>query len=265
MFMTHFGRYFIFVWMLVFSCSMVIKAQTTSADFVHQTSVTTDLKAPSRIAINTSGIVFVADDFTKQIKKFDNSSNYLGMFDYIGQAVSLAFSDANILFVGDGENNKITRIDADGNQTVIYSGVIFPSDMVTSPDNLLYVVDGITNKVLVMDFGGNIIRTIGSGILLAPRCIAFDRQNNRIIVSEHGGVGTSFNLHAEIRIFDLIGTLISTFGGYGNTDGKFYRIQGMTIGQCGNIYVSDDFQGAISVFISPELLGIYINPDEIEQ
>ncbi|MEI6852944.1 MAG: PKD domain-containing protein, partial [Bacteroidota bacterium] len=137
-----------------------------------------------------------------------------------------------------------------GSVSVIYSSLIFPSDMVTGSDNLLYVVDGISKKVLVMDFAGNMIRTIGSGVLLAPRCIAFDRQNHRIIVTEHGGVGTGTNLHAEIRIFGLTGNLITTFGGYGNAAGKFYRIQGITVGRCGNIYVCDNFQGMISVFNS---------------
>ena len=234
---------------LVFSTGWV-SAQTSPTDFIHSNTINGELNAPSRMCITPDGNIYVADAYTKTIKKFNSTGNYLGLVDYDGVPLSIAISDNNCLFVGDVSKNKITRINSDGSKSIIYTGLIFPTDMVTGPDNQLYVVDGFSNKVIVMDFGGNIIRTIGTGVLLAPRCIAYDRQNQHIIVSEHGGVGTGFNLHAEIRIFGLTGNLISTFGGYGNVDGKFYRIQGLTVGKCGNIYVCDNYQGMISVFNS---------------
>lgn len=227
---------------------MAVKSQIGPSDFVHQNCITDELKAPSRIAVDNSGNICVADAGSNQILKYGPSGSYLGAIPFNGFPLSVAFSDNGRMFIGDDKNSKITRVDPDGSNTVIYSAPVFPSDMVAGPDNLLYVVDGISKTVLVMDFSGNIVRSIGSGILLSPRCIAYDRQNKRIIVSEHGGVGTGINLHAEIRIFELTGNLVSTFGGYGNTDGKFYRIQGLAIGKCGNIYVSDAYQGMVSVF-----------------
>jgi PKD repeat protein len=230
--------------------AFVATAQTLPTDFVHEGSINSGLNAPSRMAISSTGFVYVADSYAKLIKKYDASGNYLGILPFAGVPLSIAISDNNNIFIGDADNSSITRLAPDGSVSVIYSALIFPFDMVIGTDNLLYVVDGISKKVLVMDFAGNIVRTIGSGVLLAPRCIAFDRQNHRIIVTEHGGVGTGTNLHAEIRIFGLTGNLITTFGGYGNALGKFYRIQGITVGRCGNIYVSDNFQGMISVFNS---------------
>lgn len=236
------------LFLLLFIFITDIFAQNVPGDFSHQKSVTDNLSAPVRMAISNSGYVYVTDAYNKQIKKFDLSGNFIGNVNFQGVPLSVAVSDNNALFVGDGNNGRIFRIDHNGSQTEIYTASLFPSDMVTGPDNLLYIVDEKLKCVLVIDFGGNLVRTIGAGVLLAPTSIAYDRENKRIIVSEHGGVGTGFNLHSEIRIFSLTGTLISTFGGYGNANGKFYRTQGMTVGRCGNIYVSDPFQGMISVF-----------------
>jgi PKD repeat protein len=245
--LCHLKKHIVIFFLLAWG-SIAINAQNLPSDFVHQSSINSDLNAPAKMAISSSGDVYVTDSYAGAIKKYDASGNYLQTLPYSGVPVSIAISDNNTQFIGDAENSKITRITPDGTQTLIYSSLVFPADMVAGPDNHLYVVDGISNKVLVLDFAGNLISSIGSGILLAPRCITFDRQNHRIIVSEHGGVGNGFNLHSEIRIFGLSGNLISTFGGYGNANGKFYRIQGMTMGRCGNIYVSDNFQGMISVF-----------------
>jgi PKD repeat protein len=242
------NKHFVLIILFAFFSALSVKSQIGSADFVHQYSITDELKAPSRLAVDNSGNICVADAGSNQILKYGPSGNYLGVIPFNGFPLSLAFSDNGRLFIGDDKNSKITRLDPDGSNTIIYSAPVFPSDMVAGPDNLLYVVDAISKTVLVMDFSGNIVRSIGSGILLSPRCIAYDRQNKRIIVSEHGGVGTGTNLHAEIRIFELTGNLVSTFGGYGNTDGKFYRIQGLAIGKCGNIYASDAYQGMVSVF-----------------
>ena len=51
-----------------------------------------------------------------------------------------------------------------------------------------------------------------------------------------------------IYIFDLDGGLINNFGCFGTDDSEFQRIQGITVGACGNIYAVDPFLGRINVF-----------------
>ncbi|MFZ4399130.1 MAG: T9SS type A sorting domain-containing protein [Bacteroidales bacterium] len=233
---------------LLFILNFAALSQTNSGDFSHNISITQELKVPVRAAIDKAGNIYVTDASQKCIVQFDTSWNYVGKI-YVGEnPTSIAFSDNNTMFIGDYNNGKIYKRLSDGTISVIYTDTIYPSSMVVSPINELYVVDSRSKKVLVLDFSGNLIRTIGGGIFLYPTGIAFDRKNNRIIVAEHGGFGNGFNLHAEIRIFGTSGNLISTFGGWGNSAGKFYRIQGLTVGRCGNIYVTDPYQGNISVF-----------------
>jgi hypothetical protein len=102
--------------------------------------------------------------------------------------------------------------------------------------------------VVVLNLSGNLVRTIGAGTLTFPTGIAFDKKNNRILVAEHGGIGTGFNPVVKIRIYGLTGNLITSFGSHGYGDGKFYRIQGLATGRCGEIYVPEPYQGNVSVF-----------------
>ena len=223
-------------------------AQSNSGDFVNSASIIQELNIPVRTAIDNKGSIFVTDASQKCIVQFDSLWNYIGKI-YIGvEPTSIAISGNNTMFVGDYHNGKIYKRLSNGTVSVIYSDTIFPSAMVVSPVNELYVVDSRSKRVLVMNFTGTVLRTFGSGVFLFPTGIAFDSKNNRVIVSEHGGFGNGFNLHTEIRIFSTTGNLISTFGGWGNSPGKFYRVQGLTVGRCGNIYVTDPYQGNISVF-----------------
>ena len=233
---------------LIFILGFKAFSQTNPGDFVNSISINQELKVPVRAAIDTTGNIYVTDASQKCIVQYDALWNYVGKI-YVGEdPTSIAISDNNTMFVGDYHNGIIYKRLPNGTTSIIYNGTLFPSSMVVSPINELYVVDSRSKKVLVMDFAGNVVRTFGSGIFLFPTGIAFDRKNNRVIVSEHGGFGDGFNLHTEIRIFGTSGNLISTFGGWGNSPGKFYRIQGLTVGRCGNIYVTDPYQGNISVF-----------------
>ena len=51
-----------------------------------------------------------------------------------------------------------------------------------------------------------------------------------------------------IYIFDIEGNLINNFGCFGTKNGLFHRIQGITVGACGNIYAVDPYLGRVSVF-----------------
>lgn len=222
----------------------ISNAQST----IHVSSLTQSLKAPIRLAIDNSDKIYVTDAMRKNIAMYDISGNFLGTITPGGYPISIAINDANEIFIGDGENGNISKLDANGVAHIFYAGTLFPSSMTFSPDGLLYVVDSKQNQVIVLDQTGSIVQTIGAGTLIYPTGIAYDNKNNRILVSEHGGVGTGFNPIVKIWIFDLQGNLINNFGSHGSGDGQFYRIQGITVGRCGIIFVPDPFQGNVSIF-----------------
>jgi len=211
-------------------------------------SVTQGLKSPVRLAIDHQDIVYVTDAYQKCIVKYSNSGEFLGTIEPGGQPISIAINDANQIFIGDGETGAILKLDEKGTATEFCSETLFPSSMVFGPDNLLYVVDSKLKTVVVLDMTGSVVRTIGEGTLVFPTGIAFSHMNDRICVSEHGGIGTGFKPVVKIWTFDLHGGLVGSVGSHGSGDGQFYRIQGLAAGRCGKIYATDPFQGTISVF-----------------
>ncbi|MFC2086438.1 NHL repeat-containing protein, partial [Bacteroidota bacterium] len=231
---------FLTIFMLEYSCY--------SQDFNHVSRITDGLDAPLRLAVDNMDNVYITDTYQKNIVKYDADGNFLGTIEPDGKPISIAINKENLIVYGDGENSKVIKLNPDGTSDVIYSDPLYPSSMVISPDNLLYIVDNLSKQVLVLDLNGNLIQTFGNDILLLPSGIAYDQYNDRILVAEHGGIGSGFNLTAEIKVFDPQGNLVNTIGSYGNGDGEFYRIQGIALGPCGNIYAIDSYQGKISVF-----------------
>lgn len=223
-----------------------IQGQVTSGDFQYATSVSAGLQSPARMAIDHNDNIYVTDVYAKNIKKYDPAGNLISTIVIDGSPLSVAVNSNNILFVGDAVTGNILKINSNGTSSIFYSGTVFPNSMTFSQDNHLYIADSKLRKVLVLNASGQFVQSIGEGTLIFPTGINYDQKNNRIIVGEHGA--DNDNLQTRVYIYALNGTLINMLGLYGNGNGKFYRVQGVTAGRCGNIYVCEPFQGNISVF-----------------
>ncbi len=226
-----------------------LNAQEVSYAPSHLFSVTQGLHSPVRIAIDNRDIIYVTDALQKNIARYDTLGTLLGVIEPGGAPISIAINNNNQIFIGDGKSGAILKLDEVGVATEIYTETVFPSSMAFGSDNsLLYVVDSKLKKVIVLDLDGNVIQIIGDGVFLSPTGIAVDTDNDRVYVSEHGGLGTGFKPTVKIWIFDLEGNLLDSYGKHGKLEGQFYRIQGLAIGRCGSLYATDPFQGTVSIF-----------------
>ncbi len=238
--------------------SIAILCNTTNAQEVsysaepysteHLFSVTPGLQAPVRIAINNQDIIYVTDALQKHISKYDTSGTFLGVIEPGGVPISIAINNEDQLFIGDAKTGAILKLDELGVATEFYTETVFPSSMVFGRNNLLYVVDSKLKQVIVLNEAGNITQTIGNGTFVFPTGIAYDPLNELIYVSEHGGIGTGFKPTVKIWIFDLEGNLLDSYGSHGKAEGQFYRIQGLAVGRCGDLFATDPFQGTVSIF-----------------
>ena len=224
-----------------------IFAQVTPADIVYVSRIDTGIQAPLRLAVDKMDNRYVTDAKTNSVFKYDVSGNLLENFVTGGSPISLAINSNNQIYIGE-EGGRIIKIDANGSTTVFYTDTIYPSDMTFSPDNLLYIVDSKSKRVIVLDVSGKMIQSFGLGTLIYPTSIAYDAKNERVFVGEHGGINGGFTATCKVWVFDLLGNQTTFFGRGGNGNGKFYRIQGVAIGKCGNIYVNDPYQGNVSIF-----------------
>ena len=223
-----------------------IHAQVTTGDFQYSSSITGSLQAPGRMAIDNNDNVYVIDTYTSNINKYDPAANLISTITLGFKPVSIAVNSYGEIFAGDATSGNIYKLSSNGASSLFYSGSAYPNGLSFSPSDQLYVSDSKLGKILVISNSGTLIQSIGQGTLNFPTGICYDRKNDRIVVGEQGA--TENNLQTRVYIYALDGTLINVLGSYGNTDGKFYRIQGITVGRCGNIYVCDAFLGRVSVY-----------------
>lgn len=236
------------LWILFLAVSPALFAQSAQSIVTHNLSIPNNLVSPVRMAVDHDDVIYVSDFATKDIRKFDIAGNFLGTLVFAGSPLSLAINSANQVFIGDDQTGIIYKTDAGGSVSVFYTSCLFPASMAFDNDDNLYIADSKLQEVHVVSPSGELIRTIGTGLLIYPTGIVYDPENARVYVAEHGGIGNGFDLHAEIRVFDTAGNPLSTIGSYGSGDGEFYRVQGIRTNRCGNLFAVDSYQGQISIF-----------------
>lgn len=238
-----------------------LKAQYETSNFGSINLITDGLNAPGRMAIDSNDNIYVTDAIQKTVVKYNAQGLIQKTLTTDINPLSIAINGKNQLFVSDQTTGDIYTIHADGTKTIFYTGLSFPASMVFGSNNILYVVDSQKKTVFGIDVSGSVVKEFTFSAFTYPTGIAFDKQNNRIIVSEHGGIGpddyycksnnfqvSSWGTNASIYIFDVEGNKINQFGCFGTQDGRTQRIQGITVGTCGNIYAVDPYLGRINVY-----------------
>ena len=255
---------------VVFFCGLTLSySQYQPTDFNASQIINDQLFAPGRIAIDSKDNIYVTDTFQRNIKLYDDQGSYVETIATHLNPASIALNEKNDLFIADKSTGDIYKL-RHGNLTLFYTGLEFPSDMAYGTNKVLYIVDSKLKKVIGLDRYANVVLEIMYSTFTFPTGIAYDPVNEHIIVSEHGGVGEdvqtcggggcslcwgSTGPLTTIYIFDLAGTLQTTFGCFGTSDGLFQRIQGLAVDAMGNIFATDPYLGRVSVFDS---LGTFI-------
>lgn len=249
---------------IVFVLQTNTNAQNTPTNVTHLLSLSNGLSAPFRIAVKSTGTIYISDVSQNNVVKYDKSFNLIGAFNIGIKPTALAINSSDNLFVGDSETGIIYKLDGNENATEFSTVINSASSMVFDKNDLLYVVDDKLKQVTVLDTDGNFMHSMGYGDFVQPTGITYDNINDRILVSEHGGIGPDVGGGmmgggyplTKVWIFDTDGNELTEIGEGGSDDGQFYRIQGMALSQNGTVYVTDPYQGQISIF---ENNGVFLN------
>jgi PKD repeat protein len=256
------NKFILIIIVLVFVLQTNTKAQNTPSNASHFLSISDGVTAPFRLAVKSDGTIYVTDVSQNNVVKYDDSYSLNSSFNVGTKPAALAINSHDEVFVGDIETGIIYKLDAADNSTIFSTVVNSTPSMIFDNDDFLYVVDSKLKQVTVIDSDGNFIRSIGSELFVQPTAITYDSINERIFVSEHGGIGpnvggmTGDYPLTQIWIFDTNGNQLGAIGEGGSDDGEFYRIQGMTISTNGTIYVVDPYQANINIF---EENGTFLN------
>jgi sugar lactone lactonase YvrE len=167
--------------------------------------------APSGIAVDSEGVIYVADSLNDRIQKFDSAGRFIakwgpkneGTWDF-SYPTDIAFDSVGNIYIADSGNDKIQKFDKNGR--------------------------------FITKWG---IHGTADGQFDEPRRIAIDRLNNIYVVDSNNG---------RIQKFDDNGKFLTKWGTWGESDGLFSLPAGICIDREGKIYISDQNADRIQVF-----------------
>ncbi len=223
-----------------------------------------EFKAPTGIALDKDGHIYVADTDNHSIQKFDKDGKFLarwggepsgqdGQFYY---PRGLAIGPEGEVYVSDSGNNRIQKFDAEGNVMRAWGKFGFawrgadmgkfdvPWGVATDREGNLYVSDTSNSRIQKFKSDGTPLLKWGrdgsfDGAFFFPRGVTVDFVGNIYVADESNN---------RIQKFDARGSFLAKWGKEGNGPGQFKAPWGVACDKLGNVYVVDSGNHRIQKF-----------------
>ena len=216
------------------------------------------LGTPYGLAVDSKGLVYVADTKVGAVFIFDPESKDVGFIKHgvdahFGRIFGLAIDDADRLFVSDGQYNHVLVFNKDHKLEAQFGEGFMsdPAGMAIDEENrFLYVANTGTDQILVFDADTfKLLRKIGTAgknhTLTTPG--DFSKPTN-VAVDEDGNLYVTDTLNDRVEEFDADGSFIRTFGKNGDGPGDFMRPKGIAVDCDGHVWVADAGSNRLQVF-----------------
>lgn len=210
--------------------------------------------APSGIAPNGNGEVFVADADLGLVARLDRDGNPrppigLGL---LKRPTGLARdAERDILYVADTYAHDVKAFDRDGRLVATLGRRGEAPGEFNYPTHLafargeLYVTDTMNSRVQVLRPDGSAApRRIGTrglfiGNLVRPKGVAVDGEGNVYVIE---------SFYDTLLVFNRDGEFLMPIGGTGVATGRFYLPSGVWTDERNRVYIADMFNGRVVVF-----------------
>jgi DNA-binding beta-propeller fold protein YncE len=222
------------------------------------------LRAPTYIAINKKGNVYVSDKTLHSIFIFGRDGKFISKFlpdgnpDFKWAPTGMAFDDDGNLYVTDLlKDHRVLVFDSDGKLKKKFGATFmvnknneapgkfyFPNGVFVDRDNRIFVADSNNRRVQVFSPQGKFLYLIPTGGL--PRGIAIDKSNRLYVVD---GLGHNITVYKKTAKKDRS---IATFGSQGRQFGQFMYPNGLALNESGSrVFVTDRENHRVQVWVWP--------------
>lgn len=245
---------------LFFAAASPVRAEPAATEAAtHVRDLTGGFVAPTDVAVDAAGRVYVLDGVNLRVVVFDANGTRVATREGVGTAgedgdrpTGLAVSGGGRIYVADPGGHCVRVLGGGGGDAVWAlpagaEGPSNPTDVVLDEGGgHAYVLDNDNHRVHVLDLAsGRVAASFGANgsgrrQFLYPYLGAFDAARGRLLVVEV--------LNARVQLLDRGGGFVGFVGSFGVDRGHFYRPKGVAVDGTGRIYVSDGYQGAIQVF-----------------
>lgn len=222
------------------------------------------LLAPSGIAVDATGVIFVSDAQQGRVYGYDRNGALLlllgrgqvltpgtGLGD-LSSPAGLAVDNArNRLYVADIYAQKIKvfsnagfHLFDIGNAGKPGDNFKFPIAVAVDAAGTLYVVDSLRSRVYLFDPDGNFLRGFsmrdaGPGMSIKPKGIAVDSE---------GHIYVADAVNSSVLVFNNDGSLALNWGRTGRLIGEFWTPTDIFIDDQDYIYIADQTNSRVQVF-----------------
>lgn len=169
--------------------------------------------------------------------------------DAIERPMSVAPSrDGTRLYVSDYEQARVVVFDFENRRMESLADptapFVKPFGVAVDADDNVYVVDSAAKLVRVFDAQKAFRRNIEATQFERPTGIAVDSPNGRIYVVDSS---RKDSLNHVVHVLAIDGTYLTSLGGQGTDEGKFFFPTYVTIDSSGNLYVTDTLNSRVQV------------------
>jgi len=187
-------------------------------------------QSPEDLVIDAQDNIFFTDDDSGGLWEFTNDGKprlVAGQDKNLISTEGIALAPDGSLLVGDGEEHKVFRVTRDGQVSDFLGteyGITKPESMVYDDHGNLYIADNEDNVLYMLDATRKLHRIIDRKDLFSPETIYFARGSLYITDSRNG----------KLYVY-APGEELKTIAAFG---GQLKNVQGVTVDDAGNIFVS---------------------------
>lgn len=199
------------------------------------------LSAPTGLVFDQSGNLYVANNGTNSITKFDSNGNYTSTISSnLIQPEGLAIDSSGNLYAANSGGDSVSQFDPSGNFIKsITINIHGPNGISFDSQGYLYVASTGDNSISKFDSSGNYLSSINSN-LYGPTGLAFSSNGDLYTSQYHGNWVSKFTINDNF---------VAKFG----SSSSLNYAKGMAFDALGNLYVANS-SGTISKFDSSENL-----------
>lgn len=206
------------------------------------------VRYPTRLAWGPDAQrLYVTDPRVGSIFIYDSALTLIGEIKGLAKPLGIVVDPLGKIYVGNDQVDNIEVYDPSGTKTATLGvgTVEMPNDLAFDQDGKLYVADSRKDRIWVFDpeTGAN-VGVIGVGELRFPSAVAISGQE--LFVADQSNF--------QVKVFDLQGTLLRSFGGEVSQGslgykwkGKFIRLQSLGIDAAERLHVLDCHMGIIQI------------------
>ncbi len=183
------------------------------------------------------------------VSSFGQKGSGEGQFHQPG---GIAVGPLGMVYVADTGNDRVQKFDLKGNYHSEVGGFGWEDARFNEPVGLatprglkIYVADSRNDRIQIFGPHLQLLAVVGGRDVEGPHPLA---SLGGIAVSLDGEIFVSDTDADQIIQISSYSTTDRTFGGYGYGSGKLRRPLGITVGEKGDVYVSDGENGRVAIF-----------------